>query len=83
MTIQSLSPMWPELIIAGAAMALLMLGVFRPETDNNGEAVGWLAILALIAAGIVVAQQASVCVIRKIRADASGIRVPRQQSACT
>jgi NADH-quinone oxidoreductase subunit N len=57
MTLQSLAPMWPELIIAGAAMALLMLGVFRAETDNNGEAVGWLAILALIAAGIVVAQQ--------------------------
>jgi NADH-quinone oxidoreductase subunit N len=57
MTLQSLAPMWPELIIAGAAMALLMLGVFRPETDSNGEAVGWLAILALIAAGIVVAQQ--------------------------
>jgi NADH-quinone oxidoreductase subunit N len=57
MTLTSLSPMWPELIVAGAAMVLLMVGVFRPETDNNGEAVGWAAILALIAAGIVVAQQ--------------------------
>ena len=57
MTLQSLSPMWPELIIAGAAMVLLMLGVFRPDTENNGEMVGWLAILALIVAAVVVLQQ--------------------------
>ncbi len=57
MTLASLSPLWPELIVAGAAMLLLMVGVFRPETDNDGEAVGWLAILALIGAGVVIIQQ--------------------------
>ncbi len=57
MTIQSLYPMWPELIIAASAMILLMVGVFRPQTDAYGERIGWVAILALIVAGIVLVKQ--------------------------
>jgi len=57
MTLQSLYPIWPELIIACSAMALLMVGVLRPETDANGERIGWVAILALIVAAVVVVQQ--------------------------
>ena len=57
MTLNSLYPMWPELIIAISAMALLMVGVLRPETDDNGERIGWVAILALIVAAVVVVQQ--------------------------
>ena len=42
--------------LAGAAarvgaMVLLMLGVFRPESDRRGEAIGWLAILVLAGRG--------------------------------
>ena len=59
MTLNSLYPIWPELIIAVAAMALLMVGVLRPETDANGERIGWVAILSLIVAAVVVAQQPS------------------------
>ncbi len=59
MTLQSLYPLWPEMIIAGSAMILLMVGAFRPETDANGERIGWLAILALIVAGIVMVGQPS------------------------
>ena len=59
MTLQSLYPMWPEMIIAGSAMILLMVGAFRPETDANGERIGWVAILALIVAGIVIVGQPS------------------------
>ena len=38
-------------------MALLMLGVFRPETDREAEAIGWLAIVVAGAGGVARAQQ--------------------------
>lgn len=44
-------PLLPEITIAVGAMALLMYGVFRPETNGEGEFVGWLAILVLVVAG--------------------------------
>ena len=44
----------PELILACGAMALLMLGVATKR--ERGELVLWLAILALIAAGVFVAR---------------------------
>ena len=49
----SYAPMLPELILAIGAMALLMFGVFRDETQENAELVGWLAIVVLIAAAVV------------------------------
>ena len=45
------APLLPELILAIGAMALLMYGVFRPETQEEAITVGWLAILLLIVAG--------------------------------
>ena len=51
------SAIWPELVVAVGAMALLMWGAFRPETEANAETVGWLAILVLaIAAWLLVGQ---------------------------
>ena len=47
----SLSPMLPELVLVGGAMALLMLGVFRKESEDNAEQIGWLAILLLVVVG--------------------------------
>jgi NADH-quinone oxidoreductase subunit N len=37
----------PEIVLVVGAMALLMLGVFRPETDREAEAIGWLAVIVL------------------------------------
>ncbi len=52
--LQIYAPMVPELILAVGAMALLMYGVFRPETESEAETVGWLAILLMIAAGFAI-----------------------------
>jgi NADH:ubiquinone oxidoreductase subunit 2 (subunit N) len=37
----------PEIVLVCGAMALLMLGVFRPENDREAETIGWLAILVI------------------------------------
>ncbi len=41
-----LSPALPEILIAGGAMALLLIGVFRGE--GSARLVSWLAVLVLI-----------------------------------
>ena len=51
------APLYPELILAIGAMALLMLGVFMTDDERTGEVVGWLAILVLILAGWTVVSQ--------------------------
>jgi NADH-quinone oxidoreductase subunit N len=55
--LQAYWPLFPELLLIGAAMALLMLGVFRPERDAEAEAIGWLAVLVLGLAAWLVLQQ--------------------------
>jgi len=47
-----LQPAFPEIYMALAAMALLMLGVFRGE--GSARAVSWTAVAVLIVAGILV-----------------------------
>jgi NADH-quinone oxidoreductase subunit N len=48
---------YPEIAIAVGAMAILMLGAFRPDTDANGRLAGWLAVIVLaFAGGLVLAQ---------------------------
>ena len=42
--LQAYWPLYPELVLVVGAMALLMLGVFRPESEREAEAIGWLAI---------------------------------------
>ena len=39
------------MLVVGA-MALLMLGVFRPETDREAETIGWLAVMRAGAGGL-------------------------------
>jgi NADH-quinone oxidoreductase subunit N len=51
------SAAFPEMVVALGAMAILMLGVFRPDTDDTGELAGWLAIGVLVIAGVLVAGQ--------------------------
>src|SRR6202521_1287557 len=49
----------PEIVLVCGAMALLMLGVFRPENDREAEPSGWLVILVMgWAAGLVLDQPA-------------------------
>jgi NADH-quinone oxidoreductase subunit N len=49
----------PEIVLVCGAMALLMLGVFRPENDREAETIGWLAIVVLgLAAWLVLDQPA-------------------------
>jgi NADH-quinone oxidoreductase subunit N len=57
LNVELYSTLLPELVVAIGAMALLMLGVLRPETDKNGEFVGWLAIAVLGVAAFLVARQ--------------------------
>ena len=45
------APILPEMILAIGAMALLMYGVFRPETQDEAVTVGWMAIALLAVAG--------------------------------
>jgi NADH-quinone oxidoreductase subunit N len=50
------APLLPELILAVGAMALLMLGVFRPESQGEASRIMWLAVAVLLAAGLAVLQ---------------------------
>jgi NADH-quinone oxidoreductase subunit N len=55
--IASYWPLAPEILLIAGAMALLMLGVFRPETERNAEVIGWLAIALLVVAVLLVLRQ--------------------------
>jgi NADH-quinone oxidoreductase subunit N len=55
--LQAYWPLFPEILLAVGAMALLMIGAFRPERENTAEAIGWLAILVLAMAGWLILQQ--------------------------
>ena len=50
--VPELMPALPEIFLASAAMALIMLGAFRGE--GSTRAVSWLAVLALVVAAIAV-----------------------------
>jgi len=59
---QLVSAYWllaPEIVLVVGAMALLMLGVFRPETEREAEVIGWLAVIVLALAAWLVVQQPS------------------------
>ncbi|MFQ5938933.1 MAG: NADH-quinone oxidoreductase subunit NuoN [Alphaproteobacteria bacterium] len=50
--VPELMPALPEIFLASAAMALIMLGAFRGE--DSTRAISWLAVLALVVAAIAV-----------------------------
>ncbi len=52
-----LAPMHAELVLIFGAMALLMWGVFRPETEREADRITWGAIAILLIAGGVLASQ--------------------------
>ncbi|HKJ62127.1 MAG TPA: NADH-quinone oxidoreductase subunit NuoN [Hyphomicrobiales bacterium] len=52
---QDLAPIYPEIFLAVAAMALLMIGVFSRGEEN--ASASWLAILILIATGALILRQ--------------------------
>jgi NADH-quinone oxidoreductase subunit N len=50
-------PLFPELLLTVGAMALLMIGAFRPERDAEAEAIGWMSVVLLgMAAWLVLSQ---------------------------
>jgi NADH-quinone oxidoreductase subunit N len=55
--LQTYWPAYPEIVLVLGAMTLLMLGVFRPESDREAEVIGWLAIGVLALAAWLVLQQ--------------------------
>jgi NADH-quinone oxidoreductase subunit N len=55
--LQAYWPLFPELLLAVGAMALLMIGAFRPERDAEAEAIGWMSVVLLgMAAWLVLSQ---------------------------
>ncbi len=48
------APLLPELILAVGAMALLMIGVFRPDNGEEAGRIMWLAIAVMAASGVAV-----------------------------
>ncbi len=55
--LQTYWPLFPELFLALGAMALLMVGVLRPERQGDAEAIGWLAIAVLVVTGWLLLRQ--------------------------
>ncbi len=53
-TLSSFAPVLPEIALAGGAMVLLMLGVFREDTARNGASIGRLAVLLMAAVAVMV-----------------------------
>jgi len=53
-TLQSFAPALPEIVLAAGAMVLLMLGVFRTDTERNAVSVGWLAVLVMAVVALIV-----------------------------
>jgi NADH-quinone oxidoreductase subunit N len=53
----TLAPLAPELVLILGAMALLMVGVFRKDTDANAELLCWGSIAVLLIAGVLLMQQ--------------------------
>jgi len=53
-TLQSFAPALPEIVLAAGAMVLLMLGVFRADTERNAVSVGWLAVLVMAVVALIV-----------------------------
>ena len=51
----SYAPLFPEMLLATGALALLMFGAFQPEMDKTAETSGWLAIGLLALAAFLVA----------------------------
>ena len=54
--LEAYAPLLPEIVLVVGAFALLIYGVFRPETDNEAAGVGWLALLVMVGAGFAVVQ---------------------------
>ena len=59
MDISAIAPVYPELLLALGAMALLMLGAFTRDVEAAGRTVMWLALLVIAGAALLVYQQPS------------------------
>ena len=52
--LSTFAPLLPEIVLVLGAMALLMLGVLRPENDVEAATVGWLSLALFVAVGVLV-----------------------------
>ncbi|MGE3916560.1 MAG: NADH-quinone oxidoreductase subunit NuoN [Hyphomicrobiaceae bacterium] len=57
--LEAYAPLLPEIVLVLGALALLIYGVFRPDTDGEAAGIGWLALLVLAGAGWMVTQAAA------------------------
>ncbi|MEZ5856315.1 MAG: NADH-quinone oxidoreductase subunit NuoN [Hyphomicrobiaceae bacterium] len=47
-------PLMPEIVLVLGALALLIYGVFRPDTEAEASKIMWLGLAVLIAAGVAI-----------------------------
>ena len=57
MDLTSLAPVYPELMVALGAIALLMVGAFMRDGEAAGRTVAWLALAVIAAAFVLVLNQ--------------------------
>jgi NADH-quinone oxidoreductase subunit N len=54
--LEAYAPLLPEAVLVIGGLALMIYGVFRPDTDREAAQVGWLALLVMLGAGWAVLQ---------------------------
>ena len=54
--LEAYAPLIPEVILVVGALALMIYGVFRPDTDEESTKISWLALVVLVVAGYAVVQ---------------------------
>jgi NADH-quinone oxidoreductase subunit N len=52
--LEAYAPLLPEIILVVGAMALLIYGVVRPETEREAAKVTWLSLAVMLAAGVAI-----------------------------
>ncbi|MGE0766151.1 MAG: NADH-quinone oxidoreductase subunit NuoN [Hyphomicrobiaceae bacterium] len=54
--LEAYAPLIPEIILVVGALALMIYGVFRPDTDNDAARVSWLTLAVMVVAGYAVVE---------------------------
>ncbi|MGE0517111.1 MAG: NADH-quinone oxidoreductase subunit N, partial [Hyphomicrobiaceae bacterium] len=50
------APLIPEVVLVIGALALMIYGVFQPDTDNSATKVSWLALGVMVIAGYAIVE---------------------------
>lgn len=54
--LEAYAPLIPEVILVVGALALMVYGVYRPDTDETANQVSWLALAVMVLAGFAVVE---------------------------